>query len=197
MQNSFTDTIKGLRYNTTYYIRSFATNQAGTAYGPETQVRTQNTIYTIGQSFAGGKIFHIDSTGDHGLVYFAAYNYTHYPWAILPHTNILVGGTSEAMGTGKTNTLRILASGNTGAGTAARICDDFVSGGYTDWFLPSRVELLAIKASVSIFDISGSAYWSSSEALQNKAYFVMINGISSIDLDQKTEYFGVIPVREF
>ena len=32
---AFTSSLKGLKHNTTYYVRAYATNSAGTAYGPE------------------------------------------------------------------------------------------------------------------------------------------------------------------
>jgi uncharacterized protein (TIGR02145 family) len=39
---SYTCTIPGLAHNTTYYVRSYAINSAGTGYGPEISFRTWN-----------------------------------------------------------------------------------------------------------------------------------------------------------
>lgn len=37
---TFTSAISGLESNTTYYVRSYATNSVGTAYGPEISFTT-------------------------------------------------------------------------------------------------------------------------------------------------------------
>jgi hypothetical protein len=196
-QNTFSDTIKGLAYNTVYYIRSFATNSAGTSYGAEIQIRTENSSYTINQAFAGGKIAYIDSTGEHGLIYYSTRNYTHYRWAEWPFTHTAIGNTEIGLGKGKSNTQKILLAGNNAPNTAAKVCDQFVSGGYDDWFLPSSHELVAVKAAIPFFDISGSLYWTSTEANQYNAFLIPISAISSFGTDGKDMSWGVIPVREF
>src|SRR5688572_20661220 len=61
--NTFTDTVKGLAFNTTYYLRAYATNPVGTTYSTEISLITPNTTFSNGQLYQGGKIFHIDSTG--------------------------------------------------------------------------------------------------------------------------------------
>lgn len=193
--NSYTDTIKGFRYNTTYYIRSFASNIAGTAYGPELQLRTENTIYSLGQVMGGGKVGYIDSTGEHGLIYYYTRNYAPYPWALTPYG--LVGNTSRNIGAGRTNTQKILMENNNRIGTAAKFCDDFISDGYTDWFLPSSGELEVIRLSIGFFDISGALFWSSSEASAFNAHLVPINATSTFSVDGKGSNWSVMPVREF
>jgi hypothetical protein len=47
---SFTSSITGLKMNTTYYIRAYATNSAGTAYGSEISFTTLNItkLYVVG-----------------------------------------------------------------------------------------------------------------------------------------------------
>jgi uncharacterized protein (TIGR02145 family) len=47
---AFSGTISGLSPNTTYYVRSFATNSAGTAYGNEVNFTTGATVPTISTS---------------------------------------------------------------------------------------------------------------------------------------------------
>lgn len=44
---SFTSSISGLSLGTTYYVRSYATNSIGTAYGNEISFTTQNGIITL------------------------------------------------------------------------------------------------------------------------------------------------------
>jgi hypothetical protein len=63
----FSAKIPNLTGNTTYYVRPYATNAAGTSYGAELIFTTLIPL-EIGQVFAGGIIFHLDSTGRHGIV---------------------------------------------------------------------------------------------------------------------------------
>jgi hypothetical protein len=75
----------------------------------------------------------------------------------------LLGGTSTAIGTGQANTTAIV-NGCSEAGIAARICDDLVLNGYSDWFLPSKDELNQMYLHQSVFGGGfGEFYWSSSE----------------------------------
>ncbi|WP_183575408.1 NHL repeat-containing protein [Mucilaginibacter sp. X5P1] len=58
--NSFTSTLTGLTAATTYYLRAYATNSAGTAYGVVITFKTNNvtgintTVSTLAGSIAGG-----------------------------------------------------------------------------------------------------------------------------------------------
>lgn len=71
-------------------------------------------------------------------------------------------GTNYFIGSGENNTLAILAQpGHTTS--AAKVCSDLSLGGYNDWFLPSRDELIEASEEVSEeADIHGG-HWSSSE----------------------------------
>ena len=54
---AFTSSITGLKHNTTYYVRAYATNSAGTAYGPEVSFKTAalpDAIYALGDGTAAG-----------------------------------------------------------------------------------------------------------------------------------------------
>jgi len=62
---SFTSSLTSLTGGTTYYVRAYATNSLGTAYGNEVSF---TTTYYIGQSYGGGIIFYIDGTGQHGYI---------------------------------------------------------------------------------------------------------------------------------
>ncbi len=53
----FPSSMKGLKHNTTYYVRAYATNSAGTAYGPEVTFKTAalpDAIYALGDGTAAG-----------------------------------------------------------------------------------------------------------------------------------------------
>jgi hypothetical protein len=118
--------------------------------------------YNIGQSYGGGIIFYIDGTGQHGLIAALTDQSSAAEWGC---SGTSIPGTSTAIGTGQANTTAIV----NGCGTAviaARICDDFVMNGYSDWFLPSKKELNQMYLQRNF--IGGFAYdngyWSSSES---------------------------------
>ena len=53
----FTSSLKGLKHFTTYYVRAYATNSAGTGYGPEVSFKTAalpDAIYALGDGTAAG-----------------------------------------------------------------------------------------------------------------------------------------------
>jgi len=52
---TFSSSMKGLKHNTTYYVRAYATNSAGTEYGPEVTFKTAalpDAIYALGDGTA-------------------------------------------------------------------------------------------------------------------------------------------------
>ena len=158
---SFVSNITGLYANRTYYVRAYSTNSLGTTtYGPQNVfiTATPNTLY-IGQIYAGGIIFYIDSTGQHGLVCDTV-NLGNFQRGCY-ETNIQ---TSTDIGTGASNTAAIIANCNE-IDIAARICDDLIFNGYSDWFLPSRDELSLMWANLKMQDLGNftlNNYWSSS-----------------------------------
>lgn len=56
---NYTSNLSGLKANTTYYIRAYATNSAGTAYGNELSFKTKGTATDI-----DGNIYNVVSIGD-------------------------------------------------------------------------------------------------------------------------------------
>ena len=71
---TFISLMKGLSANTTYYVRAYATNSAGTGYGPEISFKTAAlpaAIYALGDGTAAGwdntKAIKIDQTSTPGV----------------------------------------------------------------------------------------------------------------------------------
>ena len=164
---SFSSALSGLTLNTTYYVRAFATNSAGTAYGNEQIFTTTNNLFAIGQSYQGGIIAYIDSSGIHGLI--AAPSDLFAPWGC--YGTEISGADGTAIGTGNQNTIDIMTGCNE-AGIAARLCGDLVLGGYSDWYLPSKDELNQLYINrVAIGGFPNAEYWSSSDYDSNRAWF--------------------------
>jgi hypothetical protein len=99
------------------------------------------------------------------------------------------------LGTGAANTSII--SSACGAGTAARLCDELVLGGYSDWYLPSKDELGKLYINrISIGGFTTGAYWSSSEDAANYAWRIsFVLGSNGSHLKNYTYY--VRAVRAF
>lgn len=152
--------------------------------------------FEIGQDLNGGIIFYIDETGEHGLV-MAKENTEFSPkWGC---QDGFVGGTDVLIGTGRKNTELIIESCGENI-IAARLCANYQSEGFVDWFLPSKDELNLIFENIAVPGLEvfeQGAYWSSSEVDANKAWLqVMSNGIQD-DYYEKSNYFHVRPVKEF
>jgi hypothetical protein len=192
---TFTDTIKGLTYNTTYYIRPYATNNLGTSYGAELQLRTENTSFTIGQAFEGGNIFYIDSTGEHGLVCAPISTIRDLKWAQPPQDQILVGNTSLDIGFGFSNTNTIISAGINTSNVAAGYCSGLSVNGYSDWFLPSYRELVFLRTTPINIPL-GNIYLSSSESGPAGIYALAWGG-SVAGPVSKSDFHTVIPIRKF
>lgn len=132
--------------------------------------------YAVGQNRMGGIIFYIDGTGQHGLISAASDQSTGAVWGCY---TVILGGTSTVIGSGQSNTTHIVNLCSE-AGIAARICNDLVLGGYSDWFLPSKDELnqMYLKKTV-IGGFADSYYWTSSEFNDFYAWFQLFTDGSS------------------
>ncbi|MEE4178620.1 MAG: hypothetical protein V2I46_14035, partial [Bacteroides sp.] len=167
---AFVSSMTELLANKTYYVRAYVSNSVGTTYGEEKvfTTATPSTPY-IGQNYAGGIIFYLDETGEHGLVC-APSDQGSFVWGCAG-TNI--PGTSTAFGTGAANTAAIVVNCSQD-NIAARVCDNLSLNGYSDWYLPSYEELNLIFLNLYSNGLGGdfnSYYWSSSQFDSSNAYY--------------------------
>ena len=154
-----------LSFDQTYYWRVRAKDGAGQsgAWSVATAIQIGYFIGDTGP--AGGIVFYDKGSYSDGWRYLEAApsDQVSGEWGGYEST---VGGTTTAIGSGKSNTEQIVTQLGTG-NYAARICYDLELGGYDDWFLPSKDELNELykqKDTVGGFKSNNNdSYWSSSE----------------------------------
>ncbi len=148
--------------------------------------------FSVGQSKFGGVIFYVDESGQHGLVA-ALSDQSSAAWYNGNYINTLA--IRNGIYSGFNNTERI--NTEQGAGTyAASIAVQNNSGGFGDWYLPSKDEMAKMYLQVAVIPaITGGAnYWSSTEeSVSNpestslNAYQVIIStGAASLQLKSGT-----------
>ncbi|MBQ0787710.1 MAG: hypothetical protein KBT69_09425, partial [Oceanihabitans sp.] len=164
--------------NTLYYVRPYVISELGITYGEEISFTTQSiNDIAVGNAYQGGMVGYIlqpedlgyDASTPHGLIiYFENENYELYSnyWGC---DAITVDGTLPDFGSGQANTTAII-NGCNDPNSAAKYCDDLISDGYEDWFLPSIEELGRINTNSNIiYESMGFDYsldlicWTSTE----------------------------------
>ena len=155
---------------------------------------TGTIVLSIGDSYQGGKVAYILVKGDpgydvntqHGFI--AATSDQTVPeigikWDKGTYTN--TGATGTAIGTGFSNTNKIIASqGEPAISYAAGLARAYKGGGYIDWYLPSKDELDKSQNNKgTIGNFYNFYYWSSSELDISKAWFQFFwNGTQSTNV---------------
>ena len=194
----FLSEITNLFQARTYYVRAYATNAVGTAYGDELEIFTER--FLLGDTLDGGIIAYILQPTDSGYVpgrtkglLVAPQDLSDGVWGCL---GIDVVGTSSAFGAGPENTNRIVSECSD-PNAAAALCDALSIQGFSDWYLPSREELKAI--SQNKFVIGGfqnKKYWSSSQITINSAW--VIDFVTDFEFGEvKSETHAIRPIKSF
>ena len=149
----------------------------------------------LGESFEGGIIFYIDSTGKHGLISSPADLSLSTPWWNGSFVTTNAGSTTN--GSSNTNAI-INAQGNSGS-YAAKLCRDYNGGGKNDWFLPAKDQLNILynqKALVGGF--SNEIYWSSTEFDTGSVWVqYFLDGSQGLDNTSDGATVGTRAIRAF
>jgi len=182
-------------------VTCIAKTSKGNSFSAETSVELK---LRLGDSYQGGKIYYLDSTGKHGLIASTtdlkysgdAGDVVRFCWG---YQTVL--GTSND--NGKANTL-LMANNSTSTSFAAFHFKSpgYNYNGYSDWYIPSINELQLLKDNKSYVGGFSSAtdwqamYWSSSESTQTYAFILNFNVLMA-NYDDKAKVFKIRPIRQF
>ena len=190
-----------LEANTTYYFRSYATSLEGITYSDvQNFITTPQDFPEVGNYNQGGIVFYIDETGEHGLVAATEDLASTYEWGCYGTT--ISGADGAAIGTGNQNTLDIVA-GCSETTIAASEASAVSLNGFSDWYLPSKDELVEMYNTVgnggpegNIGGFSNNWYLSSSEDSNNGAWTVNFNDCVTYN-SNKYDTYRVRVIRAF
>ena len=134
-----------------------------------TTVNSGGFTHYVGELFGGGIVVSVykDTTGtEHGLIA----SLTDLGTSVWSNVDaVAIGSAAQSTIDGLANTIAIIRqSGH--SNSAAKICNDYVFGGFSDWYLPAKWELkrcydntLEINRVLGEIDGFKQTYWSSSE----------------------------------
>lgn len=211
----------------------FAANPASTEYvdtkvrkleAADNSLQTQiNTIgggggaavHYLGEFFQGGVIYWLDPTSTahstHGLIADIA-DKGIFAWSIADTTTgATLSGAYQGRNSGTFNTAKIISTPGT-TYPAASACASSTSQGYSDWYLPSLLELnqmfsqqMAIEqqsvanggSPFAALDSGNSNYWSSTENSLTDAWSFSFGSISQVSGIPKSFVTSVRCIRAF
>jgi hypothetical protein len=157
-----------------------------------------NSVRQVGEEYAGGIVFYVDAKGQHGLVAALSDQSTSAEWGCSGTPMTHAFGTKR--GCGEANTASIVDKDSCAtAGIAARLCDELVLNGYSDWFLPSQDELDLMYDNLKATGLGGfgnANYWSSSSVSSTTARSQNFSN-GTQNSSAKTSSFRVRAIRRF
>lgn len=164
-----------------------------------------NVGIQIGCYYAGGVVFYVDGSGEHGLVCDVNDLPGTYWWGCRGYT--ISGADGTAIGTGAQNTIDIV-SGCADPSFAAKACSELSLNSYDDWFLPSSDELMLMYTYRNTINTTAllnggtifttNAYWSSSEYNNSTLDAISIHfNFGFVDIRVKSDSYRVRAVRAF
>jgi hypothetical protein len=172
-------------------------------------------IHYVGELYGGGIVYYVDQTGNSGLI--ASLDDldggSGVEWSNVTNTEIGASAKNPYDGTGNTTAI-IVQGGHTSS--AAKLCDDYSIGVFSDWYLPGIVELRQMDDAILIInnvlanDGNGTTnplnpdrvtptlgkYWSSTEDSSNIAMFGSFSS-GETNINTKNSTYRVRAVRAF
>ena len=155
----------------------------------------KETQLAVGTYYQGGIIAYLDNTNQHGFIAAPDDQSTGIQWYNGNYND--TGATGTTIGTGKSNTAIIVQMQGL-AVYAAKLCDDLVLNGYSDWFLPSKDELNMLYQNRNLIGgFTNGYYWSSSEYEYGYAWCQNFLNGSQDNYGLKSNTYRVRAVRAF
>ena len=164
----------------------------------------ESSAYEVGEEAFGGIIYSVDDARGIALVVANEDVAFDVLWGC---TNTVIGTSIDA-GTGQNNTNLILQANCPEIAYAAKSCDETTLNGYDDWFLPSKNDLIQIRANLDVangegnFEVGGGlVYWSSSQSASfpERAWVIAYNSTGSEPVEMNKAGSGLTglarPVR--
>jgi hypothetical protein len=194
----FNSVVYTLKPNTQYYLRAYAVNSAGEAYGLQQTIQTTDIV--LGDTYQGGIVAYINKSGDPGYIsgrvsgIICAVNHdTIRSWGC-PGVDLV--GLVNALGSGKINTQTIIKRCSDPA-FAAEYCDKLVANGYSDWFLPTWAELSECNKIIKL--PGGVPFWTSTQNSANDGTVIILkpDGSSLLGWGPKSLQNKIQPIRYF
>ena len=202
-----TDPAGGTNYTITGTSQLLSVPYALYAANAGTATGGGNFTHYIGEEYGGGVIFHLwkDNAGvEHGLIVALTDQSISQAWSNV--TSAEIGTSAQSSWDGLSNSNSIVGqAGHTSS--AAKLCLDLVSGGQSDWYLPSIQELnmlwnnyytvtRALSQISGATQLSNSVYWSSSEGSSSLAWGFSF-GLGNATSNLKGNPYCVRAVRAF
>ena len=202
-----TDPAGGTNYTITGTSQLLSVPYALYAANAGTATGGGNFTHYIGEEYGGGVIFHLwkDNAGvEHGLIVALTDQSISQAWSNVTSAQISTPAKSSWDGLSNSNSI-VGQAGHTSS--AAKLCLDLVSGGQSDWYLPSIQELnmlwnnyytvtRALSQISGATQLSNSAYWSSSENGSNTAWYFVFHPGDAYG-GSKNDTYCVRAVRAF
>jgi hypothetical protein len=156
--------LRNMKPNTKYWVRAFAMNKAGIAYGNELSFTSPEL--KVGMDLFNGKVLYIDSTGKHGLI--VSYDLGKLVW----HNGQYIKTEATSFTDGYSNTNTIVYLQKIDKQYAAALCFMLPPVDYAPtWFLPAKDQLkLLYSIASTIPGLSNGSYWSSTEHDEKQAW---------------------------
>ena len=203
----FSGQLTGLSSVTKYYVRAYAINSNGLAYGDSMSF---TTVYSeclpsasLGSVCGGGVVFYngTDIYSGGNIILIAAAKNAWYVWnnnstddptSIWGCNYSLMGSANQQIGAGKNNTDLIVA--NCAESGAAKKVSEYNDNFYTDWFLASSQEALEFRKYRAQASYARNSFWTSSEVSDNGAYNLRMDN-SSLSNHSKNNQNNFRPIR--
>jgi len=168
--------VQSLSPGTTYYVRAFAQNANGIAYGSQEVFKTKETV-AVGDTFGGGIVGYILQPGDYGFVSGEQHGIivcntdflstpTGFGWCNQSASSAYPSGNLNVLSFDTTKTTRriMYAQHNTTLilqscqniinPSIVRVISEWTYNGYEDWLVPTLDDLYAIKTNTTIINQS-------------------------------------------